>query len=91
MDIENISITEPITGADTLNDLPGHEAVEKRQEGRDLTAENTKSYFKPWRVFINHIDSYHGKILAEVMYFFNANFTQFTTRCYEYIFLREIN
>lgn len=67
---ENISITEP-TAASTLDDLFGFEAARKRQEDRDLITENMKSHFKPWRIFINHIDSYHGKILTDVCTDFN--------------------
>lgn len=66
----NISITEPTT-ANALDDLFGFEAARKRQEDRDLTTENMKPHFKPWRVFINHIDSYHGKILTDVCTDFN--------------------
>lgn len=72
MDVEeNISITEPITTVDVLDDLFGFEAAQIREEKRDLTAENRKLHFKPWRVFINHIDSYHGKLLAEVRRLFS--------------------
>jgi len=63
---QNISITGPATVADALDDLFGFEAARKRQRNRDLTSGNVKPHFKPWRVFINHIDSYHGKILIDV-------------------------
>lgn len=69
MDVkENISISDPITAnnANALDDLFDFEAARKRQEERDLTAENGKLHFKPWRVFVNHIDSYHGKLLVDV-------------------------
>lgn len=75
MDIEqNISITESTTAANTLNDLSGREAAEKQQQDRNVITENIKSYFKPWRVFINHIDSYHGKMLVDVSIFLNIKF-----------------
>lgn len=67
---QNISITES-TIADTVDDLFGFEAARKRQEERNLTTENIKPHFKPWRVFINHIDRYHGKILTDVCIFNN--------------------
>ena len=28
--------------------------------------ESVEPGFKPWRVFINHVDSYHGRKLADV-------------------------
>lgn len=68
----NTSIIES-TAADTLDDLFGFEAARKRQEDRNLKTENMKPHFKPWRVFINHIDSYHGKILTDVCIFNNKN------------------
>lgn len=63
---QNISITELTNATDTLDSLFNFEAARKRQENCDLSTENTKSHFKPWRIFINHIDSYHGKILTDV-------------------------
>ncbi|XP_011694075.1 PREDICTED: adenylate kinase 7-like [Wasmannia auropunctata] len=64
---QNISITELTNAADTLDSLHGFEAARKRQEGCDLSTENVKPHFKPWRIFINHIDSYHGKILTDTL------------------------
>jgi len=66
---KNISITKPTNAADTLNNLSSFEAARKRQE--DLSTENGKPHFKPWRIFINHIDSYHGKILCDVCILYN--------------------
>lgn len=80
---EDISSTGPITAAGTLNDPSGFEVVQNRQE--DLTTENVKSYFKPWRVFINHIDSYHGKLLTNVRIAFNKIFRHLSTFLYEII------
>ncbi|KYM83836.1 Putative adenylate kinase 7 [Atta colombica] len=62
---KNISITKPTNAADTLNNLSSFEAARKRQEG--LSTGNMKPHFKPWRIFINHIDSYHGKILCDIL------------------------
>ncbi|XP_011644876.1 uncharacterized protein LOC105432009 [Pogonomyrmex barbatus] len=67
MNKQNISITEPINAVDILDNLFGFEAAQKRQENCDLSTENAKSHFKPWRIFINHIDSYHGKILTDML------------------------
>lgn len=73
MDIEqDISITKPIT-TDILNDLSSHEAAGKRLKDRNLTIKNVRPYFKPWRIFINHIDSYHGKLLADVSIVLKTN------------------
>ncbi|XP_025161855.1 uncharacterized protein LOC112590201 [Harpegnathos saltator] len=67
MDVSRkVSITDSTTAADTLNHPPGREATGERQGDRNLFAENAEPYFKPWRVFINHIDSYHGTLLADV-------------------------
>lgn len=49
--------------ADNLFDLA---TTRKQQENCDLSTESAKLNFKPWRIFINHIDSYHGKILTDV-------------------------
>ncbi|XP_018338500.1 PREDICTED: adenylate kinase 7-like [Trachymyrmex septentrionalis] len=64
---KNISITELTNAADTLNSLSSFETTRKRQEDCDLSTENVKPHFKPWRIFINHIDSYHGKILSDIL------------------------
>lgn len=75
MDIErNISTTESTAAADASDDPFVRETARKRQEERDLTAKNVKSHFKPWRVFINHIDSYHGRLLTDVRIVFYQNF-----------------
>lgn len=82
MDInKNVLITEPTTAADILHNLSGHETNGERLENRNLTTENVKLHFKPWRVFINHIDSYHGKLLVDVSIVFKTNLTHM------YIFL----
>lgn len=63
---------------DTLDDLSGFEAAQKRQQEHcDLTTKNEKSKFRSWRTFINHVDSYHGKILADVGIAAFINFTIF--------------
>lgn len=67
---QNISITEPTTAANVSDDSFGYEADRKRHEKSDLITKNMKSQFKPWRVFINHIDSYHGRLLTDVSTFF---------------------
>jgi len=51
---------------DDLDDLFGFEAARKRQQIKELTEKNGKLQFAPWRVFINQIDSYHGKVLTDV-------------------------
>lgn len=81
---QNISVTEP--SADTLDDLFGFKAAQKRQKDRDLTTENMKPHFKPWRVFINNIDSYHGKILTDVCTVFNnKNIKKSDTHIYFFV------
>lgn len=67
---KHISITKLTNAADTLNNLSSFEA-RKRQKDFDLSTGNVKPHFKPWRIFINHIDSYHGKILSEVCIHYN--------------------
>lgn len=67
---QNISITELTNAADTLNSLSDFEITRKRQED-NLSVENMNLYFKPWCIFINHIDSYHGKILTDVCIVYN--------------------
>jgi len=69
MNDEDVPITvcvEHVTATDPLDDLFGFEAAQKRQQIEELTEKNGKLQFAPWRVFINHIDSYHGEILADV-------------------------
>ncbi|XP_036144652.1 uncharacterized protein LOC114254645 isoform X2 [Monomorium pharaonis] len=63
---QNISITKLTNAADTLDNQFSFDVARKRQDC-DLTTENVKPHFKPWRIFINHIDSYHGKILTDVL------------------------
>lgn len=61
---ENNSIIE--STCDDFDDLFGFEAARKREEKRALIEGNDMLRFTPWRVFINHIDSYHGKLLTDV-------------------------
>jgi len=80
---QNVSITELTNAADTFDNLFGFEAAQKRQEDCDLSTEKVKPYFKPWRIFINHIDSYHGKILTDVCIVYNKIYVYI----YVYIYL----
>lgn len=56
---------------DPLEDLFEFKAAEEREKSRiaqEFSTTNPEGEFKPWRVFINHIDGYHGEKLAEVSY-----------------------
>jgi hypothetical protein len=69
MSDEDIPITvcvKHVTAVDSLDDLLGFEAAQKRQQIEELTEKDRKPQFAPWRVFINCIDSYHGEILTDV-------------------------
>lgn len=87
---QSISITELTNATDTLDSLSGFEAAQKRQEDCDLSTENTKSLFKPWRIFINHLDSYHGKILTAVRIIYNKKFIYVYIHIYLFIYLYNI-
>ncbi|XP_012286013.2 adenylate kinase 7 [Orussus abietinus] len=57
-----------------FDDLFGFEDARMRQEEREREARHVELGLRPWRVFINHIDSYHGKKLADFLpeHFYDA-------------------
>lgn len=71
MDIKrNTSITETTIDVN-LNNPPGLGTIRKQGENAaGLAIQHVETHFEPRRVFINHIDSYSGKILANVCVMF---------------------
>lgn len=54
----------PQTSVSYANSLNDTNVSSVKEEPLPSPADETT--FKPWRVFINHIDSYHGKALVDV-------------------------
>ena len=52
----------------SISDLFGFEAAQMRLQDTQNheSFEGVEVKFKPWRVFVNCIDSYHGKRIVEV-------------------------
>ena len=63
--VSRANSTDP---ADPLADLFGFAAAQKRlqEEQNQRTSANIDLGFQPWRVFLNHMDSYHGRRMVEV-------------------------
>lgn len=63
-----VSMSNSNDPADPLADLFGFETAQKRpqeEQNQNISA-HVELGFKPWRVFVNNIDSYHGRRIVEV-------------------------